>query len=298
VGCRTRRKVLQIRPGRVLLPRCIEVERAQSRIPLIAADSPPMPPDWEIRVEDVSVAYRRRRALRGTSWTVGRGVTALLGPNGSGKTTLLKCIVGLLKPATGSISVGAHSLTDRQGREAAHRRIGYVPQTPQLPGLSRVEDIVGYAAWLSGVPSNVLGHHLDAALAALSLTELRRRRVRTLSGGQRQRVALATGIVHAPAVLVLDEPTVGLDPGQRLRVREAIHRIGSSCTVVISTHLTEDVEHLANAVGILVDGAIRYSGPLAGLSAVTSRVTSSPVAGSDFERGYESLMASLGACDD
>jgi ABC-2 type transport system ATP-binding protein len=270
----------------------------QSRRPLIAAcDEPPGRSEWEIRVDDVSFTYRRRRALDGASWHVGQGVTALLGPNGSGKTTLLKCIVGLLKPASGSISVGGHSLADGKGREAAQRAVGFVPQTPQLPALSRVEDIVGYAAWLSGVPNNALERRVDAALSTLGLTELRGRRVRTLSGGQRQRVALATGIVHAPTVLVLDEPTVGLDPGQRLRVREAIHRIGTSCTVVVSTHLTEDVEHLAHAVGVLVDGTIRYSGSLSGLAAATAGADSSPIPGSEFERGYEGLMTSLGARD-
>jgi ABC-2 type transport system ATP-binding protein len=252
----------------------------------------------EIRVAGVTFDYRGRRALAGATWSVGPGVTALLGPNGSGKTTLLKCIVGLLQPKDGTVVIGSLSMTDRAVRHRAQRLVGYVPQHPQLPGLSRVEDVIAYAAWLSGVPDRDIPSKLDVALEKLDLGSLRRRRVRTLSGGQRQRVALATGLVHDPVVLVLDEPTVGLDPGQRLKVRHAIQQIGSTHAVILSTHLTEDVQHLAGEVGVLVGGVIRYSGPFSGLGAGAGGGPRSQVPGSDFERAYEGLMVSLGVGDD
>ncbi|AYY13760.1 ATP-binding cassette domain-containing protein [Actinobacteria bacterium YIM 96077] len=252
----------------------------------------------EIHLDGVVFAYGRRRALAGASWSVGSGVAALLGPNGAGKTTLLKCIVGLLHPADGTVHIGSLSMTERATRRQAQRLVGYVPQRAQLPALSRVEDAIGYAAWLSGVTGGEFATRMSAVLEELELQDLRRRRVRTLSGGQRQRVALATGIVHDPHVLLLDEPTAGLDPGQRLKVRHTIQQIGSTRAVLMSTHMAEDVQYVADTVGVLVEGTIRYDGPLDGLVSGAHSSPRSPGPGSDFEKAYESLIASLGAVDD
>jgi len=251
-----------------------------------------------LRASDLVYAYGRRLALSGASLAVDVGVTALLGPNGAGKTTLLKCLVGLLEPRSGTVEVDSLPMGQPGNRRAAQRRIGYVPQNPQLPGLVRVEDIVGYAGWLSGVAGADLGARVDAVMAELELDGLRRRRVRTLSGGQRQRAALATGLVHDPSVLVLDEPTVGLDPGQRLKVRAALKRIGENRAVLLSTHLTEDVQHVADTVIVLVDGRVRFAGRRAELVTSWRSMPGLAGPGSDFERGYEALVASYGATDD
>lgn len=248
-----------------------------------------------VEIEDVAFAYRRHRVLTGASWSVGRGVTALLGPNGAGKTTLIRCVVGLAVPRRGRISVGGRDIRD--GKEPMGL-IGYVPQKPELPSLVRVGDIVAYAAWLSGLHRTAVDAAVESALTKMQVADLASRRVRTLSGGQRQRVALATGIVHAPEVLILDEPTAGLDPGQRLKVREVIRSIGEDRPVVLSTHMTEDVEHLADSVGVLAGGRIQYHGPLSELSTQAPEVPAGdrPL-GSSFERAYDSLMASFGTTE-
>lgn len=250
-----------------------------------------------IKVENLSFSYRRRRVLSGVSWTVGSGVTALLGPNGAGKTTLIRCMVGLATPASGTVSIDDVNLAS--GGEYL-QKIGYVPQSPSLPPLCRVDDVVAYAAWLSGIEPSMHRAAVTRALEQMDLVDLGSRRIRTLSGGQKQRVALATGVVHDPHVLVLDEPTVGLDPGQRLKVREVIRRIGRDRPVVLSTHLTEDVEHLSDRVGVLVNGGIVFDGSTLELcesyrSRAAEGLESDQRLGSAFERAYDDLMVSLGA---
>jgi len=216
-------------------------------------------------------------------------VTALLGPNGAGKTTLLRCLVGLAVPECGEVVVGDEPLG---AGGQAWARVGYVPQHAALPPLVRVWDVVGYAGWLSGLDGTVLDARVQAALDSLQVADLAGRRVRTLSGGQRQRVALATGIVHDPSVLVLDEPTAGLDPGQRMRVRGIIKGLAADRPVLMSTHLTEDVEHVAGRVAILAGGKIRYQGPTDGLPLpVRPAGVSDDRLGSAFERAYDDLIS-------
>lgn len=245
-----------------------------------------------VEVDGVVHSYRRRQVLTGTSWRVGDGINALLGPNGAGKTTLLRCMVGDVSPKQGSVRISGHSV----GSPLARAALGYVPQAPRMPGLCKVIDLVAYAAWLSKVSKDELDGAVAEALAALGVEDLAQRRVRTLSGGQRQRVAVAAGIVHRPRVLVLDEPTVGLDPGQRLRLRQVIHEIGQHTPVILSTHLTEDVEHLATNVAVLVGGKIQYHGPLDGLRREAVPVVEGQRQfGSDFERAYEGMMIYYGS---
>lgn len=245
-----------------------------------------------VEVRDLSFSYGRRRVLTGASLTVGPGVTALLGPNGAGKTTLIKCMVGLARPSQGQVIIDGRDVGD--GR-AAQELLGYVPQAPSLPGLARVRDLVAYAAWLSGVQVARADAAVNAALGKMQALDLASRRIRTLSGGQRQRVALATGIVHDPRILILDEPTVGLDPGQRLKVREVIQRFAVERPVLLSTHLTEDVEHLADSVGVLVNGKLQYQGPMSQLTIPETADDGRP--GSRFERAYDDLIVSLGGSE-
>lgn len=245
-----------------------------------------------VEVRDLWFSYGRRRALSGASLTIGPGVTALLGPNGAGKTTLIRCMVGLARPSDGQVIIDGRDVSDGK---AAQELLGYVPQKPSLPGLAKVRDLVAYAAWLSGVEAAGADAAVEAALGKMQVLDLASRRIRTLSGGQRQRVALATGIVHDPHILILDEPTVGLDPGQRLRAREVIQHFAAERPVLLSTHLTEDVEHLADSVGVLVNGKIQYRG-------LTSQLTIPEVAGdgrpgSLFERAYDDLLVSLGGSE-
>jgi ABC-2 type transport system ATP-binding protein len=228
-----------------------------------------------VQVQGIVAGYGRRRVLRGVDWDVRAGVTGLLGPNGAGKTTLLSVLVGLLRPKAGSIVV-------RGGGDDA--RFGFVPQRFSMAGGMRLLDAISYTAWINGVADRDAAAR--RALAAVDLVGKAGDRVRTLSGGQRQRAGIAAGLAHEPDVLVLDEPTVGLDAGQRWRVRDLIAEIGRTRPVIVSTHLLDDVSHMCERVGVLASGRLVFDGTVAELE-----TTDGPQARrSPIEAGYERLL--------
>ena len=243
-----------------------------------------------ITLTDVVFRYGRHTVLDGLSWQVGDGITGLLGPNGAGKTTLLNLLVGLTRPTSGEVSV--HTPDGGRGR------VGFVPQRFSLAGEMPVQDTVAYAAWINGVPRRACGAAATRALALVSLDDRITLPVRKLSGGQRQRLGLAAALAHEPDLLVLDEPTVGLDPGQRMRLREVIARVGERCVVLLSTHLIEDISHLCGRVGVLADGRLVFDGTEAELAARVAGTSTEGLLGSDFERSYYSLIADLGGGGD
>jgi ABC-2 type transport system ATP-binding protein len=218
-----------------------------------------------LRVEGVSYAYRRRRrpALDQVTLALGVGVTGLLGPNGAGKTTLMRLIAGSIRPDAGSVSVGGEPARGA-GRRRVRRQLGWLPQDPaRIPGFS-VRDYVAYAAWLRGVPDGEVAGAVARALDLVDLADSGPNRLAALSGGMFRRAAIAATIVHRPAVLLLDEPTAGLDPGQRASFRSLLATLGQQACVVMSTHLTADVESSCDDVVVLADGTIRFTGPLDG----------------------------------
>lgn len=244
-----------------------------------------------IELRNVSYSYGRRAVLAGLDWTLPLGITGLLGPNGAGKTTLLNLLVGLTRPDSGTIE-----RTGSADRDVRRGRVGMLPQRFSLAGEMRVAHTVAYSAWINGVPADECGEAASRALEAVQMEELSGHRVRQLSGGQRQRLGVAAALAHDPDVLVLDEPTVGLDPGQRLRVREVIAGIGRDRVVVLSTHLIEDISHLCSRVGVLAGGRIAFDGTEPELTALLRDAETQPVLaayGSDFERAYQGLLDRL-----
>ncbi|WP_159941627.1 MULTISPECIES: ATP-binding cassette domain-containing protein [unclassified Nocardiopsis] len=236
----------------------------------------------------------RGRVLDDLSWTVGPGVTGLLGPNGSGKTTFLSLVVTLLPVRRGRLLIGGHDLSTASGRAGARRVLGFLPQRFTLAGELTVADTIAYAAWAHGVDRRACADAAGCAMELVGLADLAGRRTRTLSGGERRRVGIAAALAHDPRVLVLDEPTAGLDPGQRLRVREAVARLGRDRTVLVSTHLVEDAAHLCDGVGVLAGGRIGFHGTFPELEALTADGSGGSASGSGFERAYDRLVARLG----
>ena len=152
---------------------------------------------------------------------------------------------------------------DRHGeREAQHvmRSVGYVPQEAGVPGTARVKDLLSYAAWLKGVPSRESVESIGAVLAELSIAELAQRKTGSLSGGERQRVSIAMALVHRLTVLILDEPTAGLDPVQRVLLRRTIDELAQQRAIVVSTHLVEDMGGHGDTVLVLHEGRIAFTG--------------------------------------
>lgn len=248
-----------------------------------------------VTAEELAFGYRgRKKVLNNLTWTVEPGITGLLGPNGAGKTTLLSLLVTLLPVRGGRLLIGEHDLSTMAGRSRARRLLGFVPQRFSLAGELTVADTVAYAAWAHGLARDRCARAARWALESVDLSELADQRTGTLSGGQRQRVGIAAALAHDPRVLVLDEPTAGLDPGQRLRVREVVAELGEERTVLVSTHLIEDVAHLCSRVGVLAGGRIEFHGTFPELEALIEDTSGGSPYGSGFERAYDRLIERVG----
>ncbi|MFJ8137249.1 ABC transporter ATP-binding protein [Streptomyces sp. NPDC096013] len=225
----------------------------------------------------LSLRYGSTQALDGVSLRLGEGVTGLLGPNGAGKTTLLRVLATATPADSGSFTVLGHDPGTTAGRQEVRRALGYLPQTPGFHPDFTAFEFVDYVAILKELTDRA-GRHQEVrrVLAEVDLSDVRGKRIKKLSGGMRQRVALAAALVGDPGFLVLDEPTVGLDPEQRMRFRELIARAGEGRTVLLSTHQTEDVAMLCNRVVVMAGGVIRFDGTPAELTArAAGRVWSS-----------------------
>lgn len=245
--------------------------------------------------ESLSFGYRRRPVLRELTVEIGPGITGLLGPNGAGKTTFMSLLATRRTIGSGRLSVLGHDTSTQTGRAAVRRQIGLLLQRYPLVGSMRVEDTIAYAAWAHGLTQVDCYRAAARTIERLSIGDLSRRRVRSLSGGQRQRVGLATAMVHEPRLLILDEPTAGLDPEVRMAMRRALREAAASASILLSTHLVDDVVALCDTIVVLDQGRLVFKGSPAALAAHArdaehSAAGSSDAAGSAMERGYETLL--------
>jgi len=209
-----------------------------------------------IEVKGLVKAYGSKLAVNGVSFSVKRGdILGFLGPNGAGKSTTMKLITGFLPPDSGTATVDGHDVT--LDPVAVKRRIGYLPESaPAYPEMT-VEEFLGFIAEARGFRSKAARR--DAVARAIGLTHLepvRRQVIETLSKGYKQRVGLAQALLHDPPVLVLDEPTDGLDPNQKNEVRSLIRSMASEKAVILSTHILEEVEAICNRVIIISAGKL------------------------------------------
>lgn len=184
-------------------------------------------------LRSVGYSYRRHIALDQVSLDVPQGITGLLGPNGAGKSTLMKLIATLELPKSGVVEVLGQATASRQGRNTIRRQLGYLPQHFSLVNGMRVLDSVAYCGWAYGLSRVEAFTHAVDALDAVGLSGYEDRRCRALSGGERQRVGIAMAISHKPQVIVLDEPTAGLDPEARMALRGS----QESCYIDIDSYL-------------------------------------------------------------
>ncbi|GAA4317023.1 ABC transporter ATP-binding protein [Streptomyces venetus] len=230
-----------------------------------------------VSASGLSLRYGGTRALDDVSLRLTGGVTGLLGPNGAGKTTLLRVLATALPADRGAFTVLGHDPGTARGRQEVRRRLGYLPQTPGFHPDFTAFEFVDYVAILKEMTDRAARHReVRRVLDEVGLAEVRGKRIRKLSGGMRQRVALGAALVGDPGFLVLDEPTVGLDPEQRMRFRELIAGAGEGRTVLLSTHQTEDVAMLCNRVLVMAGGRVRFEGTPAELTArAAGRVWSS-----------------------
>jgi ABC-2 type transport system ATP-binding protein len=218
-------------------------------------------------VRSLRKTYGGVPALDGIDLDIGMGITGLLGPNGAGKTTLLRILATALAPSAGSVRLLGCDAADASNRLRIRRRLGYVPQELGLYDGFSAFDFVDYVAILKEHVDRRARHdEVRRVLDEVDLGDVRSKKIRKLSGGMKRRVTLAQALLGDPALLVLDEPTVGLDPEQRLRFRQLVSRQADRRCVVLSTHMTEDVEALCDRVVVLDRGAVSFDGTPAALA--------------------------------
>lgn len=213
-----------------------------------------------VQCQDVGFSYGSRRVVDHVSASWSAGVTGLVGVNGAGKTTLMRLVVGLLSPDEGRVVLAGRSGSGREARRELQRSVGYVPQDPSWVGSFTVDDLVAYFAFLRGVPRGRRAGQVATAIDAVGLTEQKDTKLSRLSGGMRRRALVAQAMVHEPRLLVLDEPTAGLDPEQRVALRQVLRTLGESTAVLLSTHLVEDVTQTAGRVDVMDSGRLVWSG--------------------------------------
>ena len=233
-----------------------------------------------IEVQGVSKRYGSVEALRGVTLTVPKGrILGLLGQNGAGKTTLLNIITGYLAPTDGRVLINGHD--SLFAPEAAKRELGYLPENPPLYDEMTVEEYLRFAAELKQVKGALIPAHVREIMGQTRLTEMRSRLLGHLSKGYRQRAGLAQALCGDPDVLVLDEPTAGLDPKQITEIRALIHKLGANRTILFSSHRLTEVRQLCDQVVILHHGQVRLDAPMGDMAHTDTVALQCTVLGSE-----------------
>ncbi|HYY73335.1 MAG TPA: ATP-binding cassette domain-containing protein [Solirubrobacterales bacterium] len=218
-----------------------------------------------IEVANLSKRYGELAAVRDASFTAPAGqILGFLGPNGAGKTTTMRIITGFLPATSGTVRVEGFDVFTQSNE--VRRRIGYLPESPPLYNDMTVTGYLRFVARLKGMARGAIAEALDRVLETCGLTEVRERLLGHLSKGFRQRVGLAQALIHDPPVLILDEPTIGLDPRQIIEIRSLIRTLGGQRTVVLSTHILPEVSQVCDKVVIINDGRIVVEDALANLT--------------------------------
>ncbi|MFD9047590.1 ABC transporter ATP-binding protein [Streptomyces zaomyceticus] len=250
-----------------------------------------MNPSTAVAVTGLTVRHRRTVALDRLDLSLGPGVHGLLGPNGAGKTSLIRVLATVAAPFSGRVELLGGDATSHRERTGIRRRLGYLPQEfGYYPGFT-VREFVAYVAWLKEMPSDRVPAAVERAVRRVGLGDRIDAKMKTLSGGMVRRAGIAQAVVNEPELLLLDEPTAGLDPEQRVDFRSLLRELGTAATVVVSTHLVEDVAAACTEVALIEGGRLAFQGTTAELTALGGV----PTEGNDstthaVERGYTAAL--------
>ena len=210
----------------------------------------------ELIADRITKQYKNKIAVDRMSFSLTKGVTGLLGANGAGKTTLMRLLCGILVPDSGTISCDGMSVGTEEYRDI----LGYLPQDfgyyPEFSG----KDFLLYMSAVKGLTGKDAARKTKELIELVGLAEVAGKKVRTYSGGMKQRLGIAQALLNDPQILIMDEPTAGLDPQERIRFRELIADIGEKKIVLLSTHIVSDLEHIADRLMIMKDGQLVWQG--------------------------------------
>ena len=221
----------------------------------------------ELKLENIDFSYGKNKILNDINLSLSTGVTALLGPNGAGKTTLINIITSLYRPDKGTIYYNEKDI--KKLRDRYYDYIGYLPQMPQFYKNFTAYNFLEYIGILKAVKKSELQERIERLLKLVNLSEEKNKKIGAFSGGMRQRLGIAQALLNNPEVLILDEPTAGLDPNERIRFRNIISQIGADKIVIMATHIVSDVECIAsraiflkNKEAIMVNNISELSGKM------------------------------------
>jgi len=220
-----------------------------------------------IEINDLSKVYRGGvQAINAIDMTIPGGMFGLLGPNGAGKTTLMRILAGILRPTNGSIHIGEYDIDTERGRTSVKRMLGYLPQDLGMyPDLS-AREFLDYVGILKGMDNRkVRRQRVEELLETVSLTNVANRKLKTYSGGMKRRIGIAQALLNDPKLLIVDEPTAGLDPEERIRFRNLLSDLGGDRTVLLSTHIVEDIAQTCRNLAIMKSGKVVFQGTTAEL---------------------------------
>ena len=243
---------------------------------------------WAIHAEALRVRAGRRMAVDGLDLSLDTGVHGLLGPNGAGKTTLVRSIATVLRPVSGTLTVLGETVNGRIDLRALRRQIGYLPQEFGFYRRFTVREFVEYIAWLKEMPPAETPGAVQRAIERVGLADRADDRMKTLSGGMARRAGIAQAIVNDPRLLLLDEPTAGLDPDQRLQFRALLRELGTDTCVLVATHLVEDVAAACTDLVLIDAGRLVFQGVPADLPAAAGEDSGS--GDNAAERGYSAIL--------
>lgn len=231
---------------------------------------------YVLELQNVSKTYGKVQALRQVNLSMEHGIYALLGPNGSGKTTMMNIVAGLIKPSAGVVLYDG--MDTRKKGNLFRSKLGYMPQYPAMYPNFSVTEFLLYVAALKGLPDD--DGEVDRLLAKVELSDVSNRKISALSGGMKQRLSLCTAVLGNPEILILDEPTAGLDPKQRVALRNFVAEISCDKTVLWATHIVSDVESIAKEIIFMKKG-------------VSTSVPYSREAGDSLEERYLSFFGDV-----
>ena len=212
----------------------------------------------ELIIDRLTKQYKNKIAVDRISLTLNNGVYGLLGANGSGKTTFMRMICGVLKPTSGEVKFNGTDVSEEEYRDS----LGYLPQDFGYYREFTAYDFLLYMASLKGLTKQRGKEKANELLELVELSDVAKKKIKTFSGGMKQRLGIAQAMLNNPKILILDEPTAGLDPKERVRFRNLISRLGKDRIVLLSTHIVSDIEYIASTILMMKDGQIIHEGEL------------------------------------